>query len=216
MKIVENAKLIESLNWRYATKKFDAAKKISSSDWKVIEDALVLTPSSYGLQPWKFIVIQNQAIKEQLVPASYGQKQVAECSHLLVLAGLVSVDTSYVDRFLETTAATQGKKIEDLAGFKGMLVKNIVDGNQIKNIFEWSARQCYIALGNAMTVAAVMGVDSCPMEGLDPKKYDEVLNLADTSYKTVVALPFGYRDASDKYANSPKVRFKASELVHHI
>jgi nitroreductase len=216
MKIIENPKLIENLNWRYATKKFDPTKKISAADWKAIEDALVLTPSSYGLQPWKFIVVQNQEIKDKLTAASWNQKQVSECSHMLVLAALNKMSTSYVEHFIARTAEVRGMNVADLGGFQTMLVKNIVEGNQVKNVTEWATKQCYIALGNAMTVASVLGIDACPMEGIDPQKYDEILNLKGSDYQTVVALPLGYRDSSDKYATSKKVRFSSQEIVQYI
>jgi nitroreductase len=216
MKIIENPKLIENLNWRYATKKFDNTKKISATDWKAIEEALVLTPSSYGLQPWKFIVVQNQEIKDKLTAASWNQKQVSECSHMLVLAALNKMSTSYVEHFIARTAEVRGMNVADLGGFQSMLVKNIVEGNQVKNVTEWATKQCYIALGNAMTVASVLGIDACPMEGIDPQKYDEILNLKGSDYQTVVALPLGYRDSSDKYATSKKVRFSSQEIVQYI
>jgi nitroreductase len=216
MKIIENPKLIENLNWRYATKKFDPTKKISAADWKAIEDALVLTPSSYGLQPWKFIVVQNQEIKDKLTAASWNQKQVSECSHMLVLAALNKMSTSYVEHFIARTAEVRGMNVADLGGFQTMLVKNIVEGNQVKNVTEWATKQCYIALGNAMTVASVLGIDACPMEGIDPQKYDEILNLKGSNYQTAVALPLGYRDSSDKYATSKKVRFPNQEIVQYI
>jgi nitroreductase len=216
MKIIENPKLIENLNWRYATKKFDHTKKISATDWKAIEEALVLTPSSYGLQPWKFIVVQNQEIKDKLTAASWNQKQVSECSHMLVLAALNKMSTSYVEHFIARTAEVRGMNVADLGGFQSMLVKNIVEGNQVKNVTEWATKQCYIALGNAMTVASVLGIDACPMEGIDPQKYDEILNLKGSDYQTVVALPLGYRDSSDKYATSKKVRFSSQEIVQYI
>jgi nitroreductase len=106
--------------------------------------------------------------------------------------------------------------VADLGGFQSMLVKNIVEGNQVKNVTEWATKQCYIALGNAMTVASVLGIDACPMEGIDPQKYDEILNLKGSDYQTVVALPLGYRDSSDKYATSKKVRFSSQEIVQYI
>jgi nitroreductase len=216
MKIIENTKLIENLKWRYATKKFDPSKKISDQDWKAIEDALILTPSSYGLQPWKFIVVKNQEIKDKLTLASWNQKQVSECSHMLVFAALNKMTTNYVEHFIAKTAEIRGQNPSDLAGFQSMLVKNIVEGNQVKNVTEWATKQCYIALGNAMTVASILGIDACPMEGIDPNKYDEILNLKNSNYQTAVALPFGYRDSSDKYASTKKVRFPSQELIQYI
>lgn len=216
MKIVENAKLIENLNWRYAVKKFDPTKKISSTDWKTLEDALVLTPSSFGLQPWKFIVITNQEVKEKLVEFSWGQKQAADCSHMVVMTVLKTIDEAYVDRFLDRQIEIRGGEKASLEGFKKMLMGTVVNGPVAKNLTEWGKNQAYIALGNIMTVASLLGIDACPMEGINPAKFDEVLGLNDSNYKTVVACPVGYRANDDKYAGAKKVRFKNQDVIQHI
>lgn len=216
MKVIENSKLIESLNWRYATKKFNPSKKISNVDWKTLEDALVLTPSSYGLQPWKFMIITNQDIKNKLVDCSWGQKQPAECSHMIVMTVLKTINEAYIDKFLDRQLEIRGGEKENLEGFKKMLMGSIVNGPISKKIPEWGKNQAYIALGNLMTIASLLGIDACPMEGINLAKYDETLKLIDTNYTTVVACPVGYRADDDKYAGSKKIRFKNQDVVQYI
>lgn len=214
MKIVENSKLIENLNWRYAVKKFDPSKKISAPDWKTLEEALVLTPSSFGLQPWKFVVVTKQEVKDKLVEFSWGQKQPADCSHMIVMTVLKTINEQYVDHFLERQLEIRGGEKASLEGFKKMLMGTVVNGKM--NIPEWGKNQAYIALGNLMTVASLLGIDACPMEGINPAKYDEVLGLTESNFKTVVACPVGYRAGDDKYAGVKKVRFKNQDVIQHI
>jgi nitroreductase len=213
---ISNDALLAQLNWRYATKAFDPAKKISAQDWAALEAALILTPTSYGFQPYRFVVVTDQATKEKLVPVSWNQRQPAECSHFVVFAAKRTVTETDVDHFLARTAEVRGVAIETLAFFKKMLVGDIVQGPRSQQQFEWATRQAYIALGNFMTSAALVGIDTCPMEGIDPSKYDEILNLPAMGYHTVVACAAGYRAAGDKYASAPKVRFPADELVIRI
>jgi len=208
--------LLAQLNWRYATKAFDPAKKIPEADWVALEQALILTPTSYGFQPYRFVVITDPATKEKLVPVSWNQKQPAGCSHFVVFAAKQSVNEADVDHFLARTAEVRGVAVETLAFFKKMLIGDIIQGPRSQQQFEWATRQVYIALGNFMTAAALVGVDTCPMEGIDPAKYDEILGLPAQGYSTVVACAAGYRAAGDKYASAPKVRFPAEELVIHI
>jgi len=215
MSTISGESLLQQLNWRYATKKFDPTKKISAADWAVIEQALILTPSSYGLQPWKFIVVTDPALKAKLRPASWNQSQVEDCSHLVVLTAKQDITEADVDRFVARIAVVRGVAIESLAGYKGYMVGDLVKGARHAIIHEWAARQTYIALGNLMTSAALFGVDACPFEGIEPAKYDEILGLHGTGYTTVSACPLGYRAADDKYASAPKVRFEAQDVVDH-
>jgi nitroreductase len=213
MKNLTPEKLIESLEWRYATKGFDAAKKIDEKTWTTLEKALILSPSSYGLQPWKFIIVQDQAIKDQLRAFSWNQSQVSDCSHHVVFAIKEKMDEEHITKFIEETAKTRGMDPSTMDGYKKMMLGDLVNGPRSKVISEWAARQTYIALGNFMTAAAVIGVDTCPLEGIDPVKYDEILGLTGTGWKVVVACPAGYRAEGDKYATAKKVRFPASEVI---
>lgn len=208
--------LLDSLNWRYATKAFDPARKISPADWSTLEQALVLTPSSFGLQPWKFVVITDQTVKDSLVPVSWGQRQVADASHIVVMAVKTEIGEADVTAYMENTAKTRGIPVESMDGFKNIILGFIANPPFGLTVKDWVTRQAYISLGNLMTSASLLGIDTCPMEGFDPEKYNEILGLTKLGLRSVVTCPVGYRAESDKYASLPKVRFPASELVLHI
>jgi nitroreductase len=208
--------LLAQLQWRYATKSFDPARKIPPADWAALEQALILSPSSYGMQPYRFIVITNPEVKEQLVPFSWNQKQPAECSHYVVFAARTENTEADVDRYLARIAEVRESAVDSLGGFRKMLLSDLVAGPRGKIAHEWATRQAYIALGNFMTAAALVGIDTCPMEGFVPEQYDAALGLPEQGFKSVVACAAGYRLESDKYATLPKVRMPASELVTHL
>ena len=216
MNPIEPTQLLEALRWRYATKQFDATRVIPAAVWNALEDALVLSPSSYGLQPWKFFVVTDSATKAALREHSWNQPQVTDCSHHVVFAIRSVIDAAYVEKFIAHTAKVRKAPVESLDFYKGMISSDIVEGPRSKWVQEWAARQAYIALGNFMTSAALLGVDTCPMEGLDPAKYDEILGLAVQGFQTVVACPAGYRAETDKYATAPKVRFDKAEMIQHL
>ena len=206
----------QQLYWRYATKKFDPTRKIPPEIWLVLEESLRLAPSSFGLQPWKFIVVNNPSIRAQLVEHSWGQRQVVDASHLVVLALQKHITSEDVDRYLERMATVQGVPLESLAGF-GKLIRGFLSQPPYPlNLEEWAARQVYIALGQFMTVTAFLGIDTCPMEGFIPDKYDEILGLTNTPYRSVVVCPAGYRAADDKSAERPKVRYEKSEVFMYV
>ncbi|WP_204104086.1 MULTISPECIES: NAD(P)H-dependent oxidoreductase [Spirulina sp. CCY15215] len=206
----------QQLYWRYAVKKFDDSKTIPDEVWKVLEQSLVLAPSSFGLQPWKFFVVRDPAIRQQLLAHSWGQKQVIEASHLVVLAIKKDLNAADVDRYLQRMAEVQEIPIENLQGF-GNIVKNFLEKPPYPlDINAWSTRQVYIALGQYMTCAAMLGIDTCPMEGFVPDKYDEVLGLTGTDYKSVVVCPAGYRAEDDKSAAPKKVRYATEDVVQYI
>ena len=209
----QTKQLLDALQWRYATKVFDATKKIPAEVWGALEQSLVLTPTSYGLQPYHFLVVQDAAKRATLLPNSWGQKQVVDCSHFVVFTARTEMKEADVDRFVKRSAEVRGVPAESLAAYRGMMLGDVVNGPRGKIAHEWAARQCYIALGNLMTAAAVLGVDACPMEGINPPEYDKILGLDGSGYKTVVALALGYRAASDKYASLAKIRYETSELV---
>ncbi len=208
--------LLAALNWRYAAKKFDTSKKIPAEIWATLEEALVLAPSSFGLQPWKFLVITDPAVKAKLQPVSWNQTQTVESSHFVVFTVRKGLDEAYVERFFDRTVELRGGTKEALAGYKGMILGSLAQAKAAGVLDAWQTNQVYIALGQFMAAAALLGVDACPMEGIDRAKYDEVLGLTGTEYATVVACAAGYRAADDKYATAPKVRFKASDVVKHI
>jgi nitroreductase len=207
--------ILEALEWRYAAKSFDSNKKIPSTDWEILEKSLILTPSSYGLQPWKFLIVQDPSIRESLRSASWNQRQVTECSHYVIFTAKKTMEESYIDHYMNSIANTRSVPLESLAGFKRGILNDVMKGPRSSFVKEWIARQCYIALGNFMTSAALMKIDTCPMEGLDPAKYDEILNLEDTDYRTIVACAAGYRNPDDGLSKAKKVRFPKSEMLEN-
>jgi nitroreductase len=208
--------LLTALNWRYATKVFDAVKKIPADVWQTLEQALVLTPTSYGLQPYQFLVINDPARRAALQSHSWNQKQVVDASHFVVFTARTEMKEADVDRFIKRTADVRQLAAGALNACRGMMVGDIVNGPRGKQAHEWAVRQVYIALGNLMTCAAILDVDACPMEGLEPLQYDKILNLAGSGYATVVACALGYRAAGDKYASVAKVRYENMDVVRHI
>ena len=215
MNAIPSATLVGALNWRYATKKFDSAKQIPDETWSALEQALVLSPSSFGLQPWKFIVVRDAGLKKQLSAASWGQTQPVECSHYVVFALRKGIDAAAVDQFIGRTAAVRSTAPDKLKGYRDVIVGAMEKAKQGGYLDVWMSRQVYIALGQFMTSAALLGVDTCPMEGLEPSKYDDILGLGAQGYETLCACAAGYRSADDKYASAPKVRFPVAEVVTH-
>ena len=205
--------LLEKLRWRYAVKKFDPARKLDAGTWNALEEALVLTPSSYGLQPWKFFVITNEELKAQLPAISWNQKQPQDCSHMVVFAAKESLDADYVDRYMTHVETTRELAPQAMSGYRNVLVSTI---EKMETHLDWNSRQVYIALGQLMLAAALLGVDTCPMEGIVTKEYDRLLGLGDSGFRTIVGCAVGYRHAEDGQAHAKKVRFDAKDLVQHL
>ncbi len=213
---MNTTELLSALEWRYATKKFDATKKIPAEEWKALEQSLVMAPSSYGLQPWKFIVVKNPEIREKLKAASWNQTQVTDASHLVVLASKEKITEEDVQEFMKLNASVRGMPVENLKGYQEMIIGDLVKGPRSAIIGSWAQRQAYIAMGFVMEAAAMLKVDTCPLEGLDPTAYDQILDLQGSGYKTVAAVAFGYRHAEDGYAMAKKVRYPAEKVIQYI
>ena len=213
MQPISPATLLDALNWRYATKVFDPAAKIAPETWQILEASLVLTPSSFGLQPYRFIVVTDAALKARLKQASWGQGQMLDCSHVVVFTARREMTEADIDHYIQRISTVRGVQPGELAPYKAMMVGKLVEGTRTKSAAEWAADQVYIALGQFMTVAALLGLDTCPMEGLDPVQFDAILGLEGTPYQTIVACPVGYRAEGDKYSSLAKVRFPAGELL---
>lgn len=202
----------QSLEWRYATKKFDANKKVSETDLEVLLQALRLSPSSFGLQPWKFIVVTNPDTRQKLKAASWNQTQITDASHLIVLARQTDMTEAHVSAYISDIAKKRNSTVESLEGYKQMM-NGFIKAMSPDKKSEWMSRQVYIALGFLMAACAVHSIDACPMEGFDPKAYDDILNLESKGLSTVVLCPVGYRSADDKYASEVKVRYPLSQVV---
>ena len=216
MNTIDHDQLIGQLNWRYATKQFDPQRKISPQDWASLEEALVLTPSSYGLQPWKIIVLTDQPTREKLLVASWGQRQIADASHLVIFAIKKDLGEQDVDDYLDRIVKVRGVPRETLASYRDSIVGHIVKGMDETTRRAWASKQVYIALGNFLTSAALLGIDACPMEGIEPAKYDKILGLDKQGLSAVVVAAAGYRSATDPYAKQKKVRFPKEEVVLQV
>ncbi|MEO6460302.1 MAG: NAD(P)H-dependent oxidoreductase [Bdellovibrionota bacterium] len=205
--------ILEQLNWRYAVKAFDATKKLSDKDWQTLSESLRLTPSSYGLQPFKFIVVKNAELKKKLRAVSYNQSQIEDCSHLVVLTTLKKVSEKHVKDYIRLIAETRAMPVEPLAGLEQMMMGSLVANGQGDKMQPWTQRQAYIAMGFLLETAALIGVDACPIEGIEPMKYDEVLGLNSSEFATVAVVALGYRSATDIYQKMKKVRQPTSTLI---
>lgn len=208
--------LVTALRWRYATKKFDPSRLIPADAWSALEEALVLTPSSFGLQPWKFFVVNDPALRARLVPASWNQTQPVDASHFVVFARRDSLPESEIDRYVARVAEVTGTPAASLEGLRSMMAGFRGKACREGWLNAWADRQVYIALGTFMTGAAALGIDTCPMEGLDPGQYDEILGLTGSGFSTVVACAAGYRAADDPYAARPKVRYPAADVITRL
>lgn len=207
--------LLSALRWRYATKQFDASRKIPAPTWDAIEESLVLTPSSFGLQPWRFLVVETPAVRTKLLEESWSQPQVTDASHFVVLAARTDLCPADIDAWISRMAEVQEKPPEAVAPLKGMIV-GFAERMSHEDRQAWNVRQTYIALGQLMASAAVLGIDACPMEGISTSAYDRILGLEVSGYATVVACALGYRSEKDAYATAPKVRFEREKVVRHI
>lgn len=206
--------ILEDLNWRYATKKFDASKKISEEDLNVLLEVLRLAPTSYGLQPYKFLLVENSEIREKLREKS-GQDQITDASHLIVFCSYISIENHHIDAHMDNTQSS--REIEDnaLMGY-GAFLKRTMDQLDLKTKLEWNTKQAYIALGFLLHACAQLRIDSTPMEGFDADGYDEVLDLKSKNLHAVIVCPIGYRSEEDETQYWKKIRKAPSELIEII
>ncbi len=210
---LSNAQIEQQLAWRYATKRFNPGKKISGADWKTLEESLLLAPSSFGLQPWHFVSISDAKLRETLREASWKQPQVTDASHLVVLAARISVDASYVNDFIKRVATTRGIPESSLDAYRGMIDGFVAALAKKPGAVEsWATHQLYLALGMLLTTAAMLGIDACPLEGIDPAFYNEALGLPARGFSTKVAVALGYRADDDVLASLSKVRLPAETV----
>ena len=214
-KPIDAAELLNSLQWRYAVKRFEASKKIPAGTWQALEQATVLSPSSFGLQPWRFVVVNDKALREKLKAASWNQSQITDASHLIVFARRTKLGAEDVQRYIDSIAKTRNVPLASLDGYKNMML-----GFANQPGFDtaiWASKQVYIALGVFLSAAANLGIDACPMEGIDPKQYDELLKPAlGGEYTTLCVATAGYRASDDAIAGMAKVRYAVSDVVKHV
>jgi nitroreductase len=208
-------KLIEDLQWRYATKKYDASKKASEDDIAKIKGAIQLSASSYGLQPYKIIDIRDEKLRADLKPLSWDQPQITDASHLFLFCNKLEVTAEDVDAFIDLTASERGQNPEDLKGYADFM-KNTLAGFPKDVMQSWTARQTYIALGNGLSAAAELKVDSTPMEGFDNEAYNEKLGLNEKGYNALVLMAIGYRSEDDDLQHAAKVRKPVEVLFEEV
>ena len=210
-----NSEIINELIWRYATKKFDPSKKITSSDLNTLLNVLRYTPSSYGMQPLKFLVVTNPDLRLELQKASFNQSQVSEASHLIVICAQIETSPNHIDEMTELISTTRSIEIEKLQGFNNY-VKGALKNLSEQDMLLWNSKQAYIALGMFLSNCARLRIDSTPMEGFEPDKYDEILSLKQKGLKAVLACPIGYRSEEDHYSRLEKVRKPLETLVEFV
>ena len=207
--------IIESLKWRYATKKFDATKKISKENLETLLEGVQLSASSYGLQPYQIFVIENSEIRQKLKAAAWNQTQLTDASQVVVFANHKSLDEAYVDNYIKNIAETRDMNVEDLQGMADM-IKNSTLQMPAEMQNEWAQKQCYLALGFLLNTAAELKIDVCPMEGFSAEEFDNILGLQEKGLHTAVIACVGYRSAEDKYQHAAKVRKSKEDLFNFI
>lgn len=203
--------LIEALQWRYAVKRFDSDKKIPEADLQALLEATRLSASSYGLQPYRFVLVNDPELRNRLKAASWNQAQITEASHMLVFAAKTDLSEADTEAYMQLISATRGVPREALQGFADAIngkINAVSEGDRTT----WAAHQAYIAVGNLLAAAAQLRIDACPMEGFSPEQYDEILELDQLGLTAKVVVTLGYRSSEDGMANAPKVRMPAEQL----
>jgi nitroreductase len=206
--------ITNSLLWRRAVKLFDPSRTIPADKWETLEQSLVLAPSSYGLQPWKFFVIKSHAVKQQLPDAAWGQPQPRDCSHFVVFAARRTVDAAFVQTYIDRIATIRNVPPHSLNGLRDAILSKT--SRMGTDHLPWTRRQCYIPLGLLLQTAAQLEIDACPMEGIIPDRIDTLLGISQSPWTSVVACALGYRSQTDTSATEPKVRFAPGDVVVHI
>lgn len=208
-------KYLESLNWRYATKQFDPSKRVSDEDINFLLESIKLTASSYGLQPYEVLVITDSETKEKLKPVSWNQSQVVDASHVIVLANKNQFGEELIDQYIENVSETRNIPADQLKGYSDFMKSKLVSLSDEEKT-NWTAKQAYIALGNLLSAAATIQVDTCPMEGFSAEDVDEILQLKEKNLTTAVIIPVGYRSSEDATQHYAKVRKHNNNLFTHI
>lgn len=211
-----NKTIVDALNWRYAVKKFDPEKKVSLEDFNTILEAGHLAPSSLGLQPWKFIVVENSETRKVLATHVRNQSQVVDSTYYVLLAIPKTIDTQYVDQFIAYTAKVQNRTIESLTGMKESITKLLASKATDAELQAWLAKQAYITLGIMVETAALLGVDACPMESINKEKFADILGTDALGLNLIAAFAVGYRASDDPAATRAKVRFPLEDMVMRI
>ncbi len=201
--------------WRYAVKAFDPEAKLTDDQRHALAHTLQAAPSSYGLQSWHFVFVTDPEVKAELQPHSWNQPQITQCDTLIVLCRKTQIDETSTTEYMERISEVRGDSLESLDGFAGMINTNVMSQSATAKATH-ADHQVYLAMGFVLHAAAMLGVDSCPMEGITPAEYDRILNLTDQGYATVLALPVGIRSVDDPYLAKAKVRFPLDDVVQFV
>jgi nitroreductase len=207
--------LLESLNWRYATKKFDSTKKVNAEDLDKLLEAIRLSASSYGLQLFKVLVVEDKETREKLKAAAWNQSQITDASQVIVFCSYSDVTAEDIDNYISRTAATRNLDVNALAQYADFM-KGTILGLDANVKQAWTARQTYIALGTLLAACAELRIDSCPMEGFDNAQFDEILGLEAKGLKSAVVATIGYRSEEDQLQYAAKVRKSKEDLFETI
>ncbi|WP_367754085.1 NAD(P)H-dependent oxidoreductase [Flavobacterium sp. WC2430] len=202
---------LDKQNWRYATKKFDSAKKISTADLDTLKEAIRLSTSSYGLQPYKVLIVENPELRAKIQPAAWGQSQIVDASHLIIFANETNVDDTTIDSYLKNISETRNTPIEALSGY-GDFMKSKITTLEPEIKKNWTSKQTYLALANLLNAAAELKIDATPMEGFDPAQVNEILGLNELGLNASLIATLGYRHAEDETQHYPKVRKSNEDL----
>ncbi len=206
---------IKNQEWRYATKKFDSKKKISNEDLAYIKQAIQLSVSSYGLQPYRVLIIEDEDIRKQLLPVSWNQSQITDASHLVVFCNYINGEHGMIDDYIELIAKTRNIDKEALMGY-GDFMKTKIDEKSPEEQFNWSKNQTYIALANLLSACASLKIDACPMEGFDSEEYNKILGLTEKGLNASVIATIGYRSDEDETQYLAKVRKPIANLFEEL
>lgn len=205
----------EAMQWRYATKKFDPNQIVDEATVTQLLEATNLTATSYGLQPFKFVVIRNQPLQDQLVASSYGQRQVADASHVIVIAARTDVDAEYISQYIDLVESERGLAPGTMEDYK-LTMTGTVTRMSPETMEQWTAKQAYLALGTILAACAMLKIDACPMEGFVSHEYNQLLGLGELNLNAVIAVPIGFRSSDDENQNAKKVRRPLSEMIVKI
>lgn len=213
--LIMASEILKKLQWRYATKKFDSSKKLPAEKLDILKEAFNLTATSYGLQPLKMVVIENEVTKNALVPLTMGQPQVNDCSHVLVLCIEEVMTSEYIKKYFNKVENVRNTPREILEPFESFLTTSFSEKSP-EDIHNWMSKQAYLALGNLLTVCAMEEIDACPIEGFIPEKYDDYLQLKEKGLKSVLVLAVGYRADDDLFSKMKKVRRGVEKVIIEI
>jgi nitroreductase len=212
---ISTTHLLDRLKWRCSCRKYDTTRTIPDSVWSALEEALVLTPSSYGLQPWRFFVVTDRELRKQLYPLSYNQQPVLDASHLVIFTARESILPQDIEEWCERVREVHNLKPEDVAGSRQHLIDEVINGAHRDRLFEWASDQAHIALGCFLTSCALLGVDASPMGGIKPHEFDEFFGFRAQRLRTVVLCAAGYRHPDMKGTEGNKTRHKKSTIIQY-